>query len=998
MKKALKISAISLGSLLGLIVIVVGVALWIVFTPSRLTSMVNNLSNKYITCESHFNHVDLTLFSTFPDLGLEVCDVVLVNSMEGAPSDTLLAVDRLVVGFDVKAYLKGGNIIVRKLILDGIHANMYIDADGHSNFDLFPPSDDTTSSPFEMPDSILLHSVRISNLNASFVDCSHAMKAVVEGVDLSLDGEINSGTLVSDLQLTIDSLFYNSGKKNEMALSAKSLVMNLDGTLLQSNGKADLTVSADQIYYRSASGETVQLLTDLRETQIHCDATGNMGHISGCFDALVSKALLQAGTVTYCTPQTVDDKSLLAIRIPFSYDMLHSSLQIDTATVDIAERHSITATGNATLATDEHPLAVDMQLSTNTWKIRPLLALLPPEYTTWNKQMSLDGRLRLQASCKGTISDSTTPAVAATVYLSDGSWSDTTLLPSAVKDIEGSIKATMKPTGNKDKPYTVSANLKQLKAQWQESTIAVDAIATDLTGRMPFNATIAANVNSDDLSSFLPDTLPMNFSGRAALTMTVKSDKSQLMRQDWQHVQAQLQLSLRDVDVTSDSFQVATPNITLSAQLYDAGVAPGIAFDLKTATTKGTFGTMGANTTSIALKGRACYDADQPDLLHMLQPEVTFNLNEATVFTPAIQQVLRINSLHADYRDGRCDSLDASIVCGLSDYRLSGHVDGVSDYLSHGDMLHAVLNFYSSYTDVDQLLNMFSGMGTDKDTLEVQRAEAAPTANPFIVPKNIDVRLKTHIKSCVAFDNRLNDVSGGLTVNDGVMVLDQMGFVCKAARMQLTGVYKSPRFNHLFLGLDFHLLDIQIDELIDMIPTIDTLVPMLKSFNGNADFHLAAETYLTAEYKPKMSTMLGAAALSGKDLVVLDNETFDKISSLLMFKKKTVNKIDSLDVEMTVFRNELDVYPFLLSMDRYQVCVSGRHSLDNKCNYHLELLHSPLPIRLAVDVKGTLTKPSISLSKVRYANLFKPEKQNKLQERTMSIKRQVREALERNVK
>jgi len=308
------------------------------------------------------------------------------------------------------------------------------------------------------------------------------------------------------------------------------------------------------------------------------------------------------------------------------------------------------------------------------------------------------------------------------------------------------------------------------------------------------------------------------------------------------------------------------------------------------------------------------------------------------------------------------------------------------------------LDFHSGYTDVDQLMSVFSGMGVDKDTLEAQKLETETAANPFIVPKNVDIAFNTHIDNCVAFGNRLSNVGGGLTVNDGIVVLDQMGFICKAARMQLTGVYETPRFNHLFVGLDFHLLDIQIDELIDMIPTIDTLVPMLKSFKGNADFHLAAETYLFADYKPKYSTMLGAAAISGKDLVVLDNETFDKISSLLMFKKKTENKIDSLDVEMTVFRNELEVYPFLLSMDKYQVCVAGRHTLDNNCNYHLELLKSPLPMRLAVDVKGNIKKPKISLGSVRYAELFKPEKQNKLQERTMEIKRQVRQALERNVR
>ena len=99
-----------------------------------------------------------------------------------------------------------------------------------------------------------------------------------------------------------------------------------------------------------------------------------------------------------------------------------------------------------------------------------------------------------------------------------------------------------------------------------------------------------------------------------------------------------------------------------------------------------------------------------------------------------------------------------------------------------------------------------------------------------------------------------------------------------------------------------------------------------------------------------------------------------------------------------MFRNEMEVYPFLLSMDKYQVCASGRHSLDNRCNYHLELLKSPLPLRLAVDVKGDIKKPKISLGEVKYAELYKPEKQNQLQARILAVKKLVRESLEANVK
>ena len=258
--------------------------------------------------------------------------------------------------------------------------------------------------------------------------------------------------------------------------------------------------------------------------------------------------------------------------------------------------------------------------------------------------------------------------------------------------------------------------------------------------------------------------------------------------------------------------------------------------------------------------------------------------------------------------------------------------------------------------------------------------------------------LHTRIKDLTAFGNDLQELGGNITVRNGTAVLDQIGFVCKAAKMQLTALYKTPRVNHIFLGLDFHLLDIGISELIDMIPAVDTLVPMLSAFDGNADFHLCAETYVDAFYQPKMSTLRGVAALTGKDLVVLDSETFDKIAKLMMFKKSTRNVIDSLDVEMTVFRKEVELYPFLLSMDKYQVVASGRHNLDNNYNYHLEILQSPLPTRLAVDVLGVMPKLGFKLGKCRYAELYKPEKRNDLQKQTLELKGMIRKSLESNVK
>ena len=1058
MKKGVKITFISLGSLLGLVLIVVGVALWLVFTPSRLTKIVNNLSDRFIACESHFESVDLTLFSTFPDLGLEVKNVALVNPVEGAPSDTLLRVGKLVVGIDVKSYLKRRNIVVKQLQLDDTKANLYIAADGMSNFDIFPKSEDTTSSSFELPDVIMLHSIAINNLDATWTDRQHGMEALADDVNLTVEGDLAHGNLQSELTMACRQLAMNSGSGDKaMQVAVNDLTFNLDAKgkqistskrLSVDNMQAAVKLDCGTIGYRSGGdvkpmqvdvaglifqldteGDNIakddklsvdnlqaamkldcgtmgyragnakqQTLVDATGWTLRLDAEGNRQSLDGRLIAALPQALVRMAGQEYCNARTAKHGDLVALNVPFSVNLDKQQVVLDAAALTLDGTYRLNLDGSVDLPAADQPLHTDITFATNRWNVVSLMSMLPAKFTSWKKGMDLGATVQLSGSCKGDVADSVMPNVDATLRLINAYWADESKLPGRVHDVTGTVKAQMRPTHNKKNPYIVNAQLQQLQARWQHSDVEVNATANDLMGKMPVHANVKANTTSDDAALFLPDTLPLTFSGIAHLAADAHATMAQVKRQEWQNMQAMLHLQLSDVEVKYDSIHVATPNIVFDAELVDGGQVPALAFDLATAMLGGNYGEVGANVNHFALRGRARYDASRENIFDKLNPAVSVNLQEATVFTPTVQQVLRLNALKMDYANGRCDTIDMSLVAGLSDYRLSGHIDGVEDYLVRKEMLRGRLDFHSNYTDIDQLTSIFSGLGTDKDTLEAQKLEAPATANPFIVPKNIDIAFNTHIDNCMAFGNKLSNVGGGLTVNDGVVVVDQMGFVCKAARMQLTGVYKSPRFNHLFVGLDFHLLDIQIDELIDMIPTIDTLVPMLKSFNGNADFHLAAETYLFADYKPKYSTMLGAAAISGKDLVVLDNETFDKISSLLMFKKKTENKIDSLDVEMTVFRNEIEVFPFLVSMDKYQVCVAGRHTLDNNCNYHLELLKCPLPVRLAVDVKGTIKKPKISLGKVRYAELFKPEKQNKVQERTLEIKKQVRQALERNVR
>ena len=97
MKRALKIFAWTLFGIVMTVIVVALTAIYLIFTPERLTPIARQLADKYVVCDHEIGEVDLTFFSTFPYFGASVKDVVIINPVTGAQSDTVLAVPELVV-------------------------------------------------------------------------------------------------------------------------------------------------------------------------------------------------------------------------------------------------------------------------------------------------------------------------------------------------------------------------------------------------------------------------------------------------------------------------------------------------------------------------------------------------------------------------------------------------------------------------------------------------------------------------------------------------------------------------------------------------------------------------------------------------------------------------------------------------------------------------------------------------------------------------------------
>jgi hypothetical protein len=402
----------------------------------------------------------------------------------------------------------------------------------------------------------------------------------------------------------------------------------------------------------------------------------------------------------------------------------------------------------------------------------------------------------------------------------------------------------------------------------------------------------------------------------------------------------------------------------------------------------------------IGLEADILNDNTQKDIFLQWMVKGFIDMDQGTIKIPTLSNILEIPSIKMDFEPEELDIKESSMRIGKSDFQLSGKMNNMLSYFRNDSILRGNFNFVSETTDVFQLMSLTNGIENGVETINSHEStsDGSTFEGPYMVPKGMDILLSTNIQNATFGIDTITNINGSVRVNDGILLLDEVTFETSAAKMQLTAMYRTPRKNHLFLGLDYHMLDVEIEELLKMIPDIDTIMPMLRSFGGRGEFHLAVETYLDSLYNIKKSTLRGASSIKGQDLILMDGETFSEIAKTFKFNKRTENRVDSLSAEFTIFREEIDIYPFLIVMDKYKAVVAGRHNFDLSFDYHISVVDCPLPIKLGIDIKGTMDNMTYRMAKCRYAEFYRPPSRRVVENKQLEIRKMIRDALTQRVK
>lgn len=998
-----------LAGIIALIVLAAVIAVNIIFKPSVIIGTVEDLASGYLNGSISIKDAEVSVFSTFPHLSFRL-DSVRVDNAEGR---TLLYTDRISVAVNVRKYLEHKRISIENFLIDSPSVSYNTDSLGNADWaGLFKASakdslgkdsgNDGEASGNELFNSLGSSDFKIRNASILYDDAFAGNFAEIKGLDISLRGgagkrgagghaSLNAGSITARSNGMFAIKDKHAGIETRLGFKRDSMICRFSDTRITLGG-IDFNGSGSLVFEEEGGiiadvdyGLDIRSLTELLEMipddiipeagsakvkgTVSCSGNIRGRYAEGSFPLLNGEFSISEGSIAYKgMPASVDE-----LELDFGY-MLDlnkeedSFIRLDTVVVK-GGGVDITGKGWFVKLLEDPAFFSLIKADVDLKKLYDIF----PFASGIDLKGYIDMNLAAGFSAK-TISEGDFGKIRAGGRF--GIDSLRIILP------EDSLSVNIMRFYGK-----VGSNMKN---------------ATSLQGLDRLRGNVSADsvlILAKNGFRLFTDTLNARFSTSPLRDTTMVAT-----------MEAGAEIGLCRIYLRDTLFLGAR------AMSVDAGIEPVpshpkiprvkahiVADSVRARYIQNRFGINRADIdmslTRLGKKkeGRAVWI-----------PAGSIDMGGFRMFTPSFPVRIAADRTSIVF-DREGIKFDKGLFrIGHSDLQLDGAITNLWRGMFRRDTIRAELNVHSHLLNVNQLLwaNYLAGKYKTDDSLKAQidaigdnvDSTASLTATDttamdagkslFFIPHRLDLKFTSRIDNMRLASTYIENFKGDVTVRNGALKLDELSFTCNAIRhISGSALYKAESRTQGYAGFELNMDNMIVDSIITMMPALDSLVPMLRSLKGNVDVYLAAETGLDSMMRIEIPELRSGMHIEGRELTLLDGETFSDIAKMLKFKNQERNIIDSVAVNLSVKDGMIEVFPFVLTMDRYVLAAGGIQRLDSSFDYHISLLESPILFKVGVDITGNLNgKMKYKITKAKYKDITKATRRSYIDSTALNIR------------
>ncbi len=348
--------------------------------------------------------------------------------------------------------------------------------------------------------------------------------------------------------------------------------------------------------------------------------------------------------------------------------------------------------------------------------------------------------------------------------------------------------------------------------------------------------------------------------------------------------------------------------------------------------------------------------------------EGSLDLSRARIFMPSFPLRTALTQVKGKFDNDTLALENLTVTAGASDLSAQAKLTGLRRaMLGRGrSKMKLKADVQSNFLDANELMRAYAYYSTYEPPTSLEGAsdEAVESAvssaelpdstgsKLIVIPSNLEVDF-TLEASGIKYDSLLVSwAAADVAMRDRTIQVTNALAASNMGDIYFEGFYSTRSKEEIKAGFDLNLVDITAEKVITLFPAVDTIMPMLTSFGGDLDCELAATSDIDTCMNLILPSVNGIMKISGKNLVLKESKEFTKIAKMLMFKDKKKAIIDNMSVSGIIADDILQVFPFILDVDRYLLAASGIQHLSEGFDYHISVIRSPLMVKFGINAWG----------------------------------------------
>lgn len=297
---------------------------------------------------------------------------------------------------------------------------------------------------------------------------------------------------------------------------------------------------------------------------------------------------------------------------------------------------------------------------------------------------------------------------------------------------------------------------------------------------------------------------------------------------------------------------------------------------------------------------------------------------------------------------------------------VNGFIAGLGRKVTDSNPMHAALDLRIDTLNLNQVARTYKSGSSARTFASTTPADSLSDTRPLLIPKNIDLRLNASVKDLYYTNLHLFDLGTDIHVADGIADISHIGVGASFGTAELAVKYMAADSQHLGMQLTADIDSINIPRFFAAFPKVEAMMPQLTNLFGTVSASATGGMQLFPDMVINLPSIDARVNISGRDLRVHQSKFIRHITRMMLIHSSGDLNIRNMNVFAAVRDNRLELYPFIFEMNRYKVMMLGANDFAGDLYYHVEVLHSPIPFRFGINIEGTFDKYKIRFGRSRY--------------------------------